>query len=163
MPLRVLTHHGGKQGPVEKVLQPEFEFGVRGGVEPFPIRIGKLADEGTDRSISNRSVGTEKKIGLSQPFIQSIEKLFRPGSMNERINILVAVGLLIAVQIPLEVIVIRINQFEHFIQCAIGGRQPAFRVMAPKSPKHDVQTLVDDLAVWEHKNGNGRLGRKGQK
>jgi hypothetical protein len=74
----------------------------------------------------------------------------------------VAVGVLVAVELGLEVVVAGGDQGQHAVQVAAGRRQPAMRVVASQGPQHHVEALLDHRALWRQQHRHRALGRCGK-
>jgi hypothetical protein len=91
-------------------------------VEPYPIRLGKLPDEGHERGVGQAAPLTAKVCGIAQPRLDRHQQIGAGGAVSGGVRV-VPVGVFVAIQMMFErAVILRDERFVRPIEPAFGDR-----------------------------------------
>lgn len=162
MPRQVFCHDPGKQVAIKERVKPADQVGVAPSSKPGQINMSKLANKRQDRHIRIRH-SIIKQIGrVAQTPVESVQEHFTLVPSGERHIHRVVTGILVAVEVTFEHLVIFLHQGFHSSHLLNIAAQPARRILLRQRPVQDVETLIDDRGIRQHQDRHRRLSRDQQ-
>lgn len=153
---RLGFHHDALEAAgCQKSFKPKLQIGPGLGVKPGLVDKGELADKGKNGVIGKGRAAEDPAI---DPLVELRQHCRRETALFLGIGSRVASRIFGPVERRFERAVIAGNPVEPLI----GHVEPAFRVVLPESPHHDIQALVDHVAGGD-KARHGAAGRGLQK